>query len=185
MSTFKVPLLVSFFLCSSTLISACKQDGNSTEKNGNLPKTQSGNHTPQPAPGNTLSPTGLTLVCCDSGNRVIDTVVVVDNGQSGRIEFRIPAEANEIRVFAIGDRIDDFFKSEGTFTNSLLIGRPAGQPDGFGFIEATLDSGLLSGIAPGNSGRIPLDLNDSLRKQIAADIAADQRAETTKVIFRD
>ena len=184
-SAFKLPFFGSLILGISIGLSACKPTnmpknptGNPTDK----PSSQSKQITEQPPQPNKLSPTGLTLVCCDSNNRVIDTVVVVDNGKSGHVEFSIPDGIEEIRVFAIGDRIDNFFKSEGTFTKQFMVGRPQGQPNGFGFLEASIDLGLLSGLSPGNAGMLPLELNDSLKKQIEADIQADQRADSTTVM---
>jgi hypothetical protein len=124
-------------------------------------------------------------VCLDSNNTVLDAVVVADDGKSGEIRFLIPDGIQAIRVFAVGDRIDEFFKTDHTFTQQFIVGKPSGQPDGYGFLEASIDEGLLNGILPNNAGMFPLELIDLLEQQIADDIAADHRVELTNVSLHE
>lgn len=187
-SIFRLPCLGSLLFCISFGPVGCtpsEMTDNAIEKSNVELSSHSENKIEQPSQINKLAPTRLTLVCLDSNNTVLDTVVVADDGRSGEIRFSVPDSIQEIRVFAVGDRIDEFFKTDHTFTQQFIVGKPSGQPDGFGFLEASIDEGLLNGISPNNAGMFPLELNDLLEKQIADDIAADRRSELTDVSLHE
>jgi hypothetical protein len=144
-----------------------------------------------PGDGQDLAPTGLTIVVCDSANHVLDTLVVPGEMKNGAFEFTVPEDIDEIRVFAVGNRIvgvggpggilnPRFRKiiSEG-LTENYFVARSK-ERGGLGFVLAEIEQGVLNEISAGEAPR-PLNLTLEMRKQIREDIAAGKRAP---IIYR-
>lgn len=120
-------------------------------------------------------PSGLTVVVCDSGNNVLDTVIVPDDQASRTVRFTLPPDVDEIRVFAIGER-----RHEELPADFYITGRPDDQKwMGLGYVEAHIEEGILVGIDGNGFGQFTID--QQLSDQIVADIAAAQSAEFTSV----
>ena len=121
---FRLPCLDSLIFCISFGLVGCTPSevtDNANEKSNDEQGSHSENKIEQPSQINKLAPTRLTLLCLDSNNTVLDTVVVADDGKLGEIRFSIPDGIQEIRVFAVGDRIDEFFKTDHTFTQQFIV----------------------------------------------------------------
>jgi hypothetical protein len=144
-----------------------------------------------PGDNQDLAPTGLTIVVCDSANHVLDTLVVPGEMKNGDFEFTVPEDIDEIRVFAVGNRIvgvggpggilnPRFRKiiSEG-LTKNYYVARSK-ERGGLGFVLAEIEQGVLNGMSAGEAPR-PLTLTGEMRKQIREDIAAGKRAP---IIYR-
>jgi hypothetical protein len=138
-----------------------------------------------------IAPTGLTIVVCDSANNVLDTLVVSGEMKNGDFEFTVPEDTDEIRVFAVGNRIVGVGGSGGILnpqlrkiiseglTQNYFVARSK-ERGGLGFAMAEIEQGVLIGISAGEAPR-PLELTGELRKQIREDIAAGKRAP---IIYR-
>lgn len=132
-----------------------------------------------------IAPTGLTVVVCDSANNVLDTLVVPGEMENGEFEFTVPENLDEIRVFAVGNRIIGVGGSGGilhqqlrkelseTLTKSYFVARSR-KSGGLGFVQAEIEQGVLIGISGGEAPR-PLKLFKEMRDQIREDIAAGKR----------
>lgn len=149
--------------------------------------------TPEPkdAGEGAIAPTGLTIVVCDSANNVLDTLVVPGEMEKADFEFTVPKGIDEIRVFAVGNRIvgvggsgeilhQQLRKeiSEG-LTKNYFVARSK-ESGGLGFVAAEIEQGVLNGISAGEAPK-PLKLTGEMRKQIREDIAAGKRAP---IIYR-
>ncbi|QQL44069.1 hypothetical protein [Sulfuriroseicoccus oceanibius] len=122
-----------------------------------------------------VAPTGLTVVVCDSSNKVLDTVVVPDDEKSGSVKFTLPEGVTEIRVFALGKRQHKDLPS-----GYFIKGRPDNDEwMGRGYVEAHVEKGLLVGIDGNGVG--PIKFSEELEKQILADIKADKPAPLTTI----
>jgi hypothetical protein len=142
-----------------------------------------------------IAPTGLTVVVCDSANKVLDTLVVPREMETGNFEFTVPENLDELRVFAVGNRIIGIgravsasggemhqqFRKElsEALTKSYFVARSE-ESGGLGFVDAEIEQGVLTGISGGEAPR-PLKLTNEMKNQIREDIAAGKRAP---IIYR-
>jgi hypothetical protein len=138
-----------------------------------------------------IAPTGLTIVVCDSANNVLDTLVVARDIKKGHFDFIVPEDIDEIRVFAMGNRIVGIGGTGGisnpwlekeiseTLTKNYFVARSEAR-GGMDFVAAEIEEGVLSGISAGEAPR-PLKVTGEMRRQIRADIAAGKRAP---IIYR-
>ena len=122
-----------------------------------------------------MAPTGLTLVVCDSENKVLDTVVVPSGAKVTSVKFVLPEDAKEIRVFALGKRIE-----EGLPEGFFVKGRPDNEEwYGLGYVEAHIEEGILVGLDGNGAG--PFKMNKVLKKGILTDIAEAKKSPLTTV----
>ena len=129
---------------------------------------------------NPLAPTGLTLVICDSENKVLDTVVVPEGKVSFKYTFTMPEDLVEIRLFAIGDdRINKHFRDNMTQSYSQKLASAGSGPKSR-VLEATVKDGVLKGFNWIN-GLEPLTITDEMRDQIQKDIKEDKRSSVVSI----
>jgi hypothetical protein len=130
-----------------------------------------------------IAPTGLTLVICNADNEVLDTLVVKSDVESAEYEFRISEGQGEIRVFAVGSRIEktDYYEeltqkyiiARAKNKNHAGIGVALGESVGASVSEGKLDGFNMAGIFA--SEPRTLKLTKTLKNQIHTDIVANQR----------
>jgi hypothetical protein len=114
---------------------------------------------------------------------VLDTLVVKPDVESAEYEFRISEEQGEIRVFAVGSRIEktDYYDE---LTQKYIIARaqnkihggigvPLGESVGASVRGGKLDGFEMAGIFA--SEPRTLKLTKTLRDQIHADIVAENQ----------
>ncbi|MEM9444948.1 MAG: hypothetical protein AAGA18_06300 [Verrucomicrobiota bacterium] len=124
-----------------------------------------------------LAPTNLTVIVCDSTNKVLDTVIVPDDKKSRSVKFTLPEGTDEIRVFALGKR-----QHKDMQTGYYITGRPDDKKwMGLGYVEAHVEKGVLTGIDGNGFGQIKIDKN--LKKQVLTDIKVGTTATITTVII--
>ena len=121
------------------------------------------------------TPTGLTIVVCDTNNKVLDTVVVPDDQQSRTVKFTLPTGDDQIRVFALGER-----QHKDLPADYYITGRPDDEKwMGLGYVEAHIEKGVLVAIDGNGFGH--LTIGKQLPDQIIADIEAAQPAKITSI----
>ncbi len=130
-----------------------------------------------------IAPTGLTLVICNAGNEVLDTLVVKPDVENAEYDFRIPEEQREIRVFVVGSRIkktdyydeltQNYFIARAPNKTHAGIGGTVGESVGASVNDGKLDGFVMAGIF--FSEPRALKMTKTMRDQIHADIVADQR----------
>ena len=111
-----------------------------------------------------LTPTGLTIVALDQDGNVIDSVAV-EESVSRVLTFRVPPGQEEIRVFALGERVfEDYPKG------SYLTGRPDDETwMGLGYVQARVEDGILTSIDSNGIGT--LSLNAEIEEMILKDLS--------------
>ncbi|QTN32351.1 protein kinase [Akkermansiaceae bacterium] len=130
-----------------------------------------------------IAPTGLTLVICDANNEVLDTLVVKPDVGNAEYEFRISEEQSEIRVFVVGSRIkktdyyedltQNYFIARASNKDRAEAGGTVAERVGASVSEGELDGFAMAGVFI--SEPRTLRLTEAMKKQIQADIVADQR----------
>jgi len=119
------------------------------------------------------APTDLTVVVCDSANKVLDTVVIPNDKKSWSVKFTLPKGLDEIRVFALGKRQHKDLPS-----GYYITGRPDDKKwMGLGYVEAHIEDGILVGVDGNGFGQFKI--GEKLQTQILANIKAGKRASMT------
>jgi hypothetical protein len=130
-----------------------------------------------------IAPTCLTLVICNADNEVLDTLVVKPDVENAEYEFRIPEGQSEIRVFAVGTSIkktnyyeeltQNYFIARAPNRNRAEAGETVAETVGASVSGGELDGFVMAGSH--FSDPRTLKLTEAMKKQIHADIVADQR----------
>ncbi len=118
-----------------------------------------------------LYPTGLTVVVTDKACKVLDTVKVPDDKKFYEITFTLEEGRDELRVFALGTRIDKDIPKD------LLVKGLPKKEGGRGKVVVSIDEGSLTGIS--GNGFVIWKLTDEVKKEIAADLKEDKPADLT------
>jgi Leucine-rich repeat (LRR) protein len=126
-----------------------------------------------------IAPTGLTLVICNPANEVMDTVVVpVFLKGETEYSFGVPEGMDEIRVFAVGSRIES---DNEEYTEKLRKNYfVANANHAIKTVDASFKHGSLNGFITAlsveqNAGSRLFRLTEFMRDQIIRDIAEDKR----------
>lgn len=137
-----------------------------------------------PSPPLALAPSGLTLVVCDSSNKVLDTIVIPMAQESITYRISVPKGMVEVRAFAIGKgRTLEWLREDLTENYCEARTDDKGSND-WGRIDATVKDFEFKGFS-GVAGTKPLKLTDEMRSQIEKDIAEDKRSPIVTIISKD
>lgn len=136
-----------------------------------------------PDPPLAIAPSGLTLVVCDSSNKVLDTIVIPRAQEAITYRISVPEGMVEVRAFAIGKgRILDWLSED--LTENYCEARTDDKgSNSRGRMDATVEDFQFKGFS-GIAGRKPLDITDEMLSQIKKDIAEDKRAPFITVISK-
>ena len=126
-----------------------------------------------------IAPTGLTLVICNPANEVMDTVVVpVFLKDKTKYSFGVPEGMDEIRIFAVGSRIEaDNEEYTEKLKKEYFV---ANANHAIKTVDASFQHGRLNGFITAlsveqNAGSRLFRLTEAMRDQIIRDIAEDKR----------
>ncbi|MGI9242948.1 MAG: hypothetical protein ACR2RV_19270 [Verrucomicrobiales bacterium] len=134
-----------------------------------------------PEPPVAIAPTGLTLVVCDSSNKVLDTILIPRAQEAITYRISVPKGMEEVRTFAIGKgRILGWLSED--LTENYCEARTDDQgSNSWGRMDATVKDFQFKGFS-GTAGMKPLNLTEEMLKQIEEDIAEDKRAPFVTII---
>lgn len=139
-----------------------------------------------------LDPTGLTLVACDSKWKVLASLVIPDDQKDLKVRLTLPEEMADIQVFVIGKRkrifnpdgeADEIRKEfyEELFevnTNNYVIYRRTDTKNTWSSIT-TIEKGVMQGMAGYSLGDSkPLKLTPDLKQAIQKSIAAGDQSNS-------
>lgn len=110
------------------------------------------------------------MVVCDIDGDVLETYVVPDDGSTMNLEFTPPKRHKQIRVFAIGSRLDQ--ENAELFAKNYFVGEAG--------MEADIEDGVFLGCSA-VSKVSPLNLDAKLREKVAQSIKASRDGSVIKV----
>ena len=110
------------------------------------------------------------MVVCDVDGDLLDTYIVPNDGSTINVEFAIPDGHTQIRVFAIGSRLEQ--ENAELFAKNYFLGEAG--------MEADIEDGVFLGCSA-VSKVSPLNLDAKLREEVAQSIKAGSDGSIIKV----